>query len=74
MAPAPLGNFVDAVVQLIDRLEESPLDYALGGAIAYGAWAEPRATRDIVLNLWRNREQVPLPYRGHTNATLSASW
>ena len=48
----PLANLLDVVVTLVDRLEASDLEYALGGAIAYSTWAEPRATRDIDLNLW----------------------
>lgn len=45
-------SLLDALGELIDRLEESGLEYALGGAIAYGAWAEPRGTLDIDLNVW----------------------
>lgn len=47
-----LGSLVDAIEALIDALEKSSLDYAFGGAIALSAWAEPRATTDIDLNLW----------------------
>jgi len=39
-------------LSIVDALEQSTIDYALGGAIAYSTWAEPRATRDIDLNLW----------------------
>jgi len=46
------GSLLDALGELIDRLEESGVEYALGGAIAYGAWAEPRGTLDIDLNVW----------------------
>jgi hypothetical protein len=54
----PLDSLVDAVAALIDALEPSGLDYALGGAIAYSAWAEPRATRDVDLNLWLPPERL----------------
>jgi hypothetical protein len=47
-----LGSLVDAVEALIEALERSSLEYAFGGAIALSAWAEPRATTDIDLNLW----------------------
>lgn len=47
-----LSSLVDAIEALIDSLEKSSLDYAFGGAIALSAWAEPRATTDIDLNLW----------------------
>jgi len=50
--PDPLASLVGVIGQLIDRLEASGLPYALGGAVAYSAWGEPRATRDIDLNLW----------------------
>lgn len=50
--PDPLASLVDAIGQLVDGLEASGLPYALGGAVAYSAWGEPRATRDIDLNLW----------------------
>lgn len=54
----PLDSLVDAVAALIDALEPSGIDYALGGAIAYSAWAEPRATRDVDLNLWLEPERL----------------
>jgi hypothetical protein len=50
--PDPLASLVDVIGQLIDRLEASPLPYAFGGAVAYSSWGEPRATRDVDLNLW----------------------
>jgi hypothetical protein len=49
---------VEALAELIDRLEASGLDYALGGAIAYGAWAEPRATIDVDLNVWAAKSEI----------------
>jgi hypothetical protein len=55
---APLDSLVGVVVELVDRLEAAGIDYALGGAIAYSAWAEPRATRDIDLNLWVEPAQL----------------
>ncbi|MCK6553153.1 nucleotidyltransferase family protein [Candidatus Binatia bacterium] len=66
--PGTPGSLVDAVAELIDHLETSGLDYALGGAIAYSAWAEPRATRDIDLNLWVSRPELD-----HTFDVLSAA-
>jgi len=50
--PEPLGSLVEALAALIDHLERVGIDYAIGGAVSYSAWAEPRATRDIDLNLW----------------------
>lgn len=49
---AHLGSLVEAVAALVDALETARIDYALGGAIAYSSWAEPRATRDVDVNLW----------------------
>jgi hypothetical protein len=57
--PDPLASLVDAIGQLIDRLEASGLPYALGGAVAYSAWGEPRATRDIDLNRWVEPAALP---------------
>lgn len=56
--PDPLGSLVDVVLELVGKLEQSDLPYAVGGAIAYGAWGEPRATRDVDLNLWVERERL----------------
>ena len=50
--PEPLGNLVDTIASLVDHLERAGIDYAIGGAVSYSAWAEPRATRDIDLNIW----------------------
>jgi hypothetical protein len=47
-----LGSLLDVLTTLIDTLEGAGFPYALGGAIAYSAWAEPRATRDVDLNVW----------------------
>ncbi len=55
----PLGDLLGLVFLLIDLLEESSIDYAFGGAIAYSAWAEPRATRDVDLNVWLDSGDLP---------------
>ena len=47
-----LGSLVDAIASIIDHLEQAGIDYALGGAVSYSAWAEPRATRDVDVNIW----------------------
>lgn len=56
--PGPPASLLAAVTTLIDALERGRMPYALGGAIAYSAWAEPRATRDIDLNLWVDRDRL----------------
>ena len=54
----PIGSLIDLVVSLIDALEASDFAYALGGALAYSAWAEPRATQDIDLNVWTSEHEL----------------
>ena len=56
--PDPLGSLVEAMGTLVEALERSGLPYALGGADAYSAWAEPRATRDVDVNLWVAPERL----------------
>jgi hypothetical protein len=55
----PLASLVDVIAQLVDRLETSGFPYALGGAVAYSSWGEPRATRDVDLNLWVEPARLP---------------
>ena len=74
----PLASLVDAIAALVDALERSGIDYALGGALAYSAWAEPRATRDVDLNLWLPIERldeafIALEGDGVTLAAASAA-
>jgi hypothetical protein len=54
----PPTSLVAAIGVLVDVLERRGLPYALGGAIAYGAWGEPRATLDIDVNLWVETSQL----------------
>jgi hypothetical protein len=55
----PLASLVEVIGSLIDALEASELPYALGGAVAYSSWGEPRATRDVDLNLWVEPDRLP---------------
>ena len=55
----PLGSLVDVIAGLVDHLEASGFPYALGGAVAYSSWGEPRATRDVDLNLWVEATRLP---------------
>jgi len=55
----PLGSLVDAIATLVDAFEQAGIPYALGGAVAYSAWGEPRATRDIDLNVWLSADRLP---------------
>ena len=60
--PDTPGSLVDAVAAIIDHLEGSGLDYAIGGAVSYSAWAEPRATRDIDLNVWVTSDRLGVAF------------
>ncbi len=55
---ARLESLVEVVTALIDHLEVSRIPYAFGGAIALSAWAEPRATTDVDLNLWVGDDEL----------------
>mgnify|MGYP006271044799 CR=1 FL=1 len=57
MAEVP-SSLVDAISRVDAALASSGLPYAFGGALALSAWAEPRATRDIDLNVWVDPGQV----------------
>lgn len=37
---------------LADALEAAGIPYAIGGAISYGYWADPRGTHDVDLNVF----------------------
>lgn len=42
----------DAALRLARALESAEVPYAIGGAIALGAWSDPRATHDVDINLF----------------------
>lgn len=68
VAPEKLASLVEAVVAIVDELERSGLDYAIGGAMSYSAWAEPRATRDIDVNIWAAAGQLDDAFDALTRA------
>jgi hypothetical protein len=47
-----LDSLSDRVLTLTDALEHAGIPYAVGGAIALGYYAEPRATKDIDVNIF----------------------
>lgn len=51
-------NAAQVGLTLARALEEKGLPYALGGALAYGVWALPRATRDVDLNVFLAPEDL----------------
>jgi hypothetical protein len=52
-------NAAEVGVALARALERAQLPYALGGALAYGVWALPRATKDVDLNLFVEAPRLP---------------
>ena len=55
----PVFNAADVGLALAGALEVAQVPYALGGALAYGVWALPRATKDVDLNLFVASDQLP---------------
>ncbi|HET9485407.1 MAG TPA: hypothetical protein VFO79_15710 [Xanthomonadales bacterium] len=45
-------NPAEVAQRLGDRLEEAGLPYAIGGALALGAWGAPRVTKDVDLSIF----------------------
>lgn len=52
MAPTDPSDTVDAALRIAAALEAAEIPYAVGGALAYGIWAVPRATVDVDLNVF----------------------
>ncbi len=51
-------NAAEIGLKLALELEAHGIEYALGGALAYGVWALPRATRDVDLNVFLPAEKL----------------
>ncbi len=45
-------NAAELAVQLAEQLKQAGIPHAIGGAIAYGFWGNPRGTRDVDLNVF----------------------
>lgn len=45
-------NAAEIGLRLARALDDKGVPYALGGALAYGVWALPRATKDVDLNVF----------------------
>jgi hypothetical protein len=52
-------DLVAGVVAIAGAFERAGLSYALGGALAYGYWGMPRATRDIDCTVFVSTEGLP---------------
>lgn len=55
----PPFNAAEVGLSIARALEARQVPYALGGALAYGVWALPRATKDVDLNLFVASDQLP---------------
>ena len=49
----------EVAARLARALDAAGVPYAIGGAIAWGAWADPRGTHDVDLNLFVTHEELP---------------
>ena len=45
-------------LRLAAALDEEQVPYAIGGALAYGLWGDPRGTHDVDLNLFVDAEML----------------
>jgi hypothetical protein len=57
MLVAPSANAVAR--RVADALESAGLDYAIGGAIAYGFWGVPRDTVDVDVTIYVDERDAP---------------
>lgn len=49
---------LDVALRIATALDAAGTPYALGGAIAYGIWAVPRATADVDINVFVGGEEL----------------
>jgi hypothetical protein len=54
---------LDAALRIAAAFEDAHISYALGGALAYGLWAVPRATVDVDVNVFVGEEALDLVFR-----------
>lgn len=52
MPPELPGDPLEAALRIASAFETAGIHYALGGALAYGLWAVPRATVDVDVNVF----------------------
>ena len=56
--PADPSDPLDAALRIARAFEERGIAYAIGGALAYGLWAVPRATVDVDVNVFVETEDL----------------
>lgn len=54
---------LDAACRLGEALRENNIPYAIGGALALGVWAIPRATMDVDINVFVEPEDLDPVFR-----------
>lgn len=52
-------NAAEIGLAIASILESRQIPYAIGGALSYGVWALPRATKDVDLNVFVAPEKLP---------------
>src|SRR3990172_3283709 len=58
MSPTEPDDPLDAALRIARAFEGQGIAYAIGGAIAYGLWAVPRATVDVDMNVFVGEEDL----------------
>jgi len=54
----PVEDAFEVATRLAASLEAARIPYAVGGAIAYGVWGDPRGTHDVDINLFVELEEL----------------
>jgi hypothetical protein len=52
------GDPFEAALRIAERFDAAEIPYALGGALAYGVWAVPRATVDVDVNVFVHEDRL----------------
>jgi hypothetical protein len=52
-------NALEVARRIAARLDEDGLEYAIGGALALGAWGAPRSTRDVDMTIFVSEAELP---------------
>ena len=69
MKPLELDAFTLAM-RLASALDSADIPYAIGGAIAFGLWGDPRGTHDVYINLFVDHEALDHALDALENASV----